>query len=56
MSTAKASAMEEYQPCAKFANLIDEEFLKGAVKVKAVIESHYPHLDYNFLEDDEDED
>ena len=56
MSTAKALAVEEYKTSTEFANIIDEEFFKGAAKVKAMMESHYPHFDYSFLEDDEDED
>ena len=56
MSTAKASAVEEYKTSAEFANIIDEEFWKGAAKVKALMENHYPHLDYSFLEDNEDKD
>ena len=55
MSTAKASAVEEYKTSAEFANIIDEEFW-GATKVKALMENHYPYLDYSFLENDEDED
>ena len=35
MSTAKASAVEECKTFAKFANIIDEEFWKGATKVKS---------------------
>ncbi|KAH9791926.1 putative fasciclin-like arabinogalactan protein 20 [Citrus sinensis] len=50
MSTAKASAMKEYKTSAEFANIIDDEFFKGAAKVKAMMESHYPHIDYSFLE------
>ena len=56
MSTTKASAVEEYKTSAEFGNIIDEEFFKGAAKVKALMESHYPHLDYSFLKDDEKKD
>lgn len=56
MSTAKASAVKEYKTSAEFANIIDDEFFKGAAKVKAMMESHYPHLDYSFLEGNEDDD
>ena len=35
---AKVSAVEEYKTSAEFANIIDEEFHKGAAKGKALIE------------------
>ena len=46
---AKASVVEEYKTSVEFINIIDEEFLKGAAKVKVMMESHYPLIDYNFL-------
>ena len=55
MLTAKALVIEEYKTSAEFANIIDEEFLKGAAKVKVMMESHYHLLDYSFVKDDEDE-
>ena len=56
MSTTKASAVKEYKTSDEFANIIDEEFFKSVAKAKTTMESHYPHLDYSFLEDDEDGD
>lgn len=44
MSTVKASFVEESKTFVEFANIIDEEFLKSAAKVKAMMESHYPSL------------
>lgn len=44
MSTVKASVVEEYKTSAEFANIIDEEFLKSAAKIKEIMESHYPNL------------
>ena len=56
MLTAKSLAVEEYKTSSEFANIIEEEFLKGVAKVKAMMENHYLHPKYNFLDDDEDED
>ena len=47
----KASAVEEFKASTNFENILDEEFLKGGAKVKAIIESYYPKPDYRFLED-----
>lgn len=47
----KASAIEEFNASTEFENILDEEFLKGGDKVKAMIKSCYPQLDYRFLED-----
>ena len=47
----KASAVEEFKASTNFENILDEEFLKGGAKVKAMIESRYPQFDYRFLED-----
>lgn len=56
VSTTKASAVKEYKTSDEFANIIGEEFFKSAAKAKTTMESHYPHFDYSFLEDDEDGD
>ena len=47
----KASAIEEFKTSIDFENILNEEFLKCGVKVKVMIESRYPQLDYRFLED-----
>ena len=47
----KASVIEEFKASMYFENILDEEFLKGGAKVKAMIDSRYPQFDYRFLED-----
>ena len=47
----KALAVEEFKTSTDFENILDDEFLKDGAKVKAMIESRYPQLDYLFLED-----
>ena len=47
----KASTVEKFKASTDFENILDEEFLKGGVKVKVMIESRYPQFDYRFLED-----
>lgn len=46
----KTSAVEEFRASTKFENILDEEFLKSGAKVKTLMESYYPLLDYHFLE------
>ena len=40
--STKALAVEEFKASTNFKNILDEEFLKGGAKVKAMIESRYP--------------
>lgn len=42
ISTTRASMVEEYKTFSEITNLIDEKFLEGATKVKAIIKIHHP--------------